>query len=75
MVPAHTIALVIDLMCFLVQHHLIRIKFFTLRNSLVLTVMTVLRRPERWLACAAVRFLRTCIASKVCSAVVCIYSR
>jgi hypothetical protein len=64
-VPAHTVALVIDLLCFLVQHHLVRIKYFALRNTLVQSVVAVLRRPERWLACAAVRFLRTCISAKV----------
>jgi hypothetical protein len=35
-----------------------------------LQVLCVIRRPERWLSCAAVRFVRVCInvglASKVC---------
>ncbi|KAL6746889.1 component of IIS longevity pathway SMK-1-domain-containing protein [Haematococcus lacustris] len=63
-VPAHTLGLIVELMCFCVQHHAMRVKYFTLRNHMLKRVISVIHRNERWLACAAVRFLRTCITIK-----------
>ncbi|KAF5826151.1 hypothetical protein DUNSADRAFT_4544, partial [Dunaliella salina] len=63
-VPAATIGLVVDLMCFLVLQHSFRCKYWALRNQLVPKVMSVLRRKERWLVCAAVRFFRTMLSIK-----------
>lgn len=63
-VTARTLGLVVELLCFCVQHHGYRIKYYTLRNNVVEKVLKLLRRRERWLVVAAVRFLRTCIGLK-----------
>ena len=63
-VAATILGLVVDLFCFFVQHHSYRIKYYVLRSHMVEKVLKVLRRRERWLACAGVRFLRTCISVK-----------
>ncbi|KAK9804713.1 hypothetical protein WJX72_001481 [[Myrmecia] bisecta] len=60
----HTLGLIVELLCFCVQHHAYRIKYFVLRNNLVEKVLKLLRCRERWLVVAAVRFLRTCIGLK-----------
>ncbi|KAG1672117.1 hypothetical protein FOA52_001704 [Chlamydomonas sp. UWO 241] len=62
--PASILGLVVDLFCFFVQHHSYRVKYYVLRSHMIEKVLRVVRRRERWLACAAVRFLRTCIAIK-----------
>lgn len=63
-VSARTLGLVVELLCFCVQHHGYRIKYYTLRNNVVEKVLKLLKRRERWLVVAAVRFLRTCIGLK-----------
>ncbi len=39
-------------------------RYYVLRNNVVEKVLKLLGRRERWLALAAVRFLRTCIGLK-----------
>jgi hypothetical protein len=63
-VPASTIGLIVDLLCYCVQHHQFRAKYHVLRKNVVEKVLKLLRRRERWLIVAGVRFLRTCIGTK-----------
>ncbi|CAL8462717.1 g2250 [Coccomyxa elongata] len=58
------LALIVDLLCFCVQQHSYRIKYYVLRNNVVEKVLKLLNRREKWLVVAAVRFLRTCIGLK-----------
>nr|XP_024382924.1 serine/threonine-protein phosphatase 4 regulatory subunit 3-like isoform X3 [Physcomitrium patens] len=53
-----------ELMCFCVQHHRFRIKYYVMRNHVVEKVLRLIRRKEKYLVVAAVRFLRTCISLK-----------
>ncbi|KAG6544232.1 hypothetical protein Mapa_014335 [Marchantia paleacea] len=53
-----------ELMCFCVQHHRFRIKYYVMRNNVVEKILRLTRRKEKYLVVAAVRFLRTCIALK-----------
>ncbi|KAG0581095.1 hypothetical protein KC19_4G224600 [Ceratodon purpureus] len=53
-----------ELMCFCVQHHRFRIKYYVMRNHVVEKVLKLIRRKEKYLVVAAVRFLRTCVALK-----------
>lgn len=62
--PASILGLIVDLFCFFVQHHSYRVKYYVLRSHMIERVLRVVRRRERWLACAGVRFLRTCITIK-----------
>lgn len=41
-----------------------RAKYHVLRKNVVEKVLKLLRRRERWLVVAGVRFLRTCIGTK-----------
>mmetsp|Transcript_36846 Transcript_36846/g.103965 ORF Transcript_36846/g.103965 Transcript_36846/m.103965 type:complete len:862 (+) Transcript_36846:313-2898(+) len=59
-----TMGTIVELLCFCVQHHSFRIKYYILRNHVVEKVLRLLRCPQRWLMVAAVRFLRTCIGLK-----------
>ncbi|PSC74221.1 Serine threonine-phosphatase 4 regulatory subunit 3 isoform B [Micractinium conductrix] len=61
---ANTVGLVVDLLCFCVVSHSYRIKYYILKNNVVEKVLKLLRRKERWLAVAAVRFLRTALSMK-----------
>eukprot|EP00879_Flechtneria_rotunda_P032547 GHRR01035771.1.p1 GENE.GHRR01035771.1~~GHRR01035771.1.p1 ORF type:complete len:480 (+),score=165.60 GHRR01035771.1:3227-4666(+) len=63
-VPASTIGLIVDLLCFCVQHHSYWAKYHMLRKNVIEKVLRLLRRKERWLVVAAVRFVRTCIGTK-----------
>jgi protein phosphatase-4 regulatory subunit 3 len=63
-VAPSTIGLIVDLLCFCVQHHAYRAKYHILRKAVVEKVLGLLRRRERWLVVAAVRFMRTCIGTK-----------
>lgn len=63
-VPASTIGLIVDLLCFCVQHHAFWAKYHVLRKHVVEKVLKLLQRKERWLVVAGVRFLRTCIGTK-----------
>ncbi|CAK0784720.1 hypothetical protein CVIRNUC_007924 [Coccomyxa viridis] len=58
------LAIIADLLCFCVQHHSYRIKYYVLRNNVVEKVLRLLYRREKWLVVAAVRFLRTCLGLK-----------
>ncbi|XP_024373629.1 uncharacterized protein [Physcomitrium patens] len=53
-----------ELMCFCVQHHRFRIKYYVMRNHVVEKILKLTRRKEKYLVVAAVRFLRTCVALK-----------
>jgi protein phosphatase-4 regulatory subunit 3 len=64
-VAAGTLGLLVDLLCFCVQHHQYRVKYYILRSDTVGKVLRLLRRREKWLVVAALRFLRTCIGLKV----------
>lgn len=63
--PAVSLAVIVDLLCFCVQHHTYRIKYYILRNNVACRLLGLLRRRERWLAVAAVRFFRTLVGLKV----------
>ncbi|MEW5311181.1 MAG: hypothetical protein WDW38_002917 [Sanguina aurantia] len=63
-VAATTLSLVVELMCFCVQSHTYRIKYLALRANAMQKVLSVARRRERWLVCAAVRFLRVVIGMR-----------
>ena len=63
-VPASTIGLIVDLLCFCVQHHGYRAKYHVLRKNVVEKVLRLLGRREKWLVVAGVRFMRTCIGTK-----------
>ena len=65
MIAASTLGLLVDLLCFCVQHHQYRVKYYILRSDTVGKVLRLLRRREKWLVVAALRFLRTCIGLKV----------
>lgn len=59
-----TLILVMDLLCYCVTQHSYRIKYYILRNNVVEKVLRLLRRRERAVAAAALRFLRTCLAMR-----------
>jgi hypothetical protein len=59
------VGLVVDLLCFCIVSHSYRIKYYILRNNVVEKVLKLLRRRERWLVVAAIRFLRTALGMKV----------
>lgn len=40
-------------------------RYYVMRNHVVEKVLKLIRRKEKYLVVAAVRFLRTCVASKV----------
>lgn len=48
-VPADTLGLIVELLCFCVQHHSYRIKYYILRNNVVDKVLKLLQRRERHL--------------------------
>ncbi|CAM6010193.1 unnamed protein product [Sphagnum balticum] len=62
--PPEILGNICELMCFCVQHHRFRIKYYVMRNNVVQTILRLTRRREKYLVVAAVRFLRTCIALK-----------
>ncbi|GJP54336.1 hypothetical protein CLOM_g13437 [Closterium sp. NIES-68] len=53
-----------DLLCFCVQHHSFRMKYYVLRNNVVEKVLRLTHRHEKYLSVAAIRFLRTCVGLK-----------
>lgn len=59
-----TLMLVLDLLCYCVTQHSYRIKYYILRNNVVEKVIRLLKRRERAVATAALRFLRTCLAMR-----------
>ncbi|KAL6784382.1 hypothetical protein ACKKBF_B01565 [Auxenochlorella protothecoides x Auxenochlorella symbiontica] len=61
---AHTLGLIVELLCYCVTQHSYRIKYYILRNNVVEKVLRLLHRKERWLVVAAIRFLRTCLGMK-----------
>ncbi|CAI5463518.1 unnamed protein product [Closterium sp. Yama58-4] len=58
------LASICDLLCFCVLHHSFRMKYYVLRNNVVEKVLRLVKRKERYLVVAAVRFLRSCISLK-----------
>eukprot|EP00897_Mesotaenium_endlicherianum_P000812 jgi/Mesen1/10731/ME000090S10192 len=63
-ITAETLGNICELLCFCVQHHSFRIKYYVLRNNVVEKVLRLTRRREKHLVVAAVRFLRTCVGLK-----------
>uniref|UniRef100_A0A061R721 Protein phosphatase 4 regulatory subunit 3 n=1 Tax=Tetraselmis sp. GSL018 TaxID=582737 RepID=A0A061R721_9CHLO len=59
-----TLGTIVELLCFCVQNHSYRIKYYILRNNVVEKVLRLLKCSQKWLVVAAVRFLRTCIGVK-----------
>ncbi len=59
-----TLVLLLDLLCYCVQHHSYRIKYYILRSNVVEKVLKLMKRRERAVAAAALRFLRTCLNMK-----------
>lgn len=62
--PPATLVLLIELLCYCVTQHSYRIKYYILRNNVVEKVLRLLRRRERAVAAASLRFLRTCLAMR-----------
>ena len=56
--------LIIELLCFCVQHHSYNMKYYTLKNNVVEKILKVVKCRERYLVLGAVRFVRTCIGLK-----------
>lgn len=67
MVPAATVGLVVDLMCFLVLHHSFRCKYWALRNQLVPKVRAAARlsKEQAEHGCVSVA-AHVCIRELVC---------
>ena len=63
-VPAWNLVKTIELLCFCVQHHSFRIKYYVLRNNVVEKVLNLTKRREKYLVVAAIRFLRSCVGLK-----------
>ncbi len=59
-----SLLLIIELLSYCISQHSYRIKYFILRNNVVEKILKLLERPEKSLACAALRFLKTCILMK-----------
>lgn len=59
-----SLLLIIELLSYCISQHSYRIKYFILRNNVVEKILKLLERPEKSLACAALRFLKTCIMMK-----------
>ena len=59
-----SLLLIIELLSYCISQHSYRIKYFILRNNVVDKILKLLERPEKSLACAALRFLKTCILMK-----------
>jgi hypothetical protein len=52
---------VLDLLCFAVEHHTYRIKYYVLRQNVVGVAFSLLKCPQRYVQLAAIRFAATCI--------------
>ncbi|KAL3162589.1 hypothetical protein ABBQ38_008638 [Trebouxia sp. C0009 RCD-2024] len=63
-IGSNTMGMVLDLLCFCVQHHGYRIKSYILKRRLMPKLMKPIHCREKWLVIAAIRFLRTCISMK-----------
>jgi len=55
---------VCELLCFCVNNHSYRIKYFILRNNILFKVLKLASSREKCLVLAALRFFRTCIGLK-----------
>ena len=60
----NTAVLIVDLLIFCMHNHGFLIKYYILRTNALQKILGLLRRRERWAACAAVRFLRQCMGTK-----------
>lgn len=60
--PASTIIIILELLCYCVTQHSYRIKYYILRNNIVEKVLRLLKRRETALTTAALRVLRTCVS-------------
>eukprot|EP00268_Persea_americana_P059086 TRINITY_DN7216_c0_g2_i3.p1 TRINITY_DN7216_c0_g2~~TRINITY_DN7216_c0_g2_i3.p1 ORF type:complete len:586 (-),score=80.88 TRINITY_DN7216_c0_g2_i3:2569-4326(-) len=54
-----------ELLCFCVVHHPTRIRYYFLRSNVIEKVLFLIRRNEKYLVVAAVRFLRNIISRNV----------
>lgn len=63
-VTPEILAILCELLCFCVQHHSYRIKYYVLRNKVMEKVLRLTMRREKYIVVAAVRFFRTCIGRK-----------
>jgi len=59
--PPTALAAAAELLCFCAAAHSYRMKYYSLRHGVVAKVLTLLKRREAWLRCAAVRFARACV--------------
>eukprot|EP00884_Botryococcus_braunii_P016420 jgi/Botrbrau1/3461/Bobra.139_1s0036.2 len=55
---------IVELLIYCVGNHAFRIKYYVLKVNMVEKVLHLLRRREKWLVVAAVRFLRACVTPK-----------
>lgn len=59
-----SLLLIIELLSYCISQHSYRIKYFILRHNVVAAILNLMDRPEKSLACAALRFLKTCVLMK-----------
>ena len=59
---AHALVLVLELLQHCIAHHAHQIKYAVLKHNLMHKVFKLLRAPKKWLAVAALRFFRACVA-------------
>lgn len=60
-----TINLLLELLCTCVVMHTFRIKYYILRTNALQKLLKLLKRKEKWIQAAAVRFLRICLGMRV----------
>lgn len=58
------LGLIVEILCFCVQNHGYRIKYYVLQHGAMEKTLRLLQRREKWLKIAAVRFVRSCLAIK-----------
>lgn len=55
---------IVDLLVFMAQHHGYRIKYYILRNNVLVKVVALTRRKEKFVVLAALKLLRACVGLK-----------
>ena len=55
---------IVDLLVFMAQHHGYRIKYYILRNNVMVKVLALTKRKEKFVVLAALKLLRACVGLK-----------
>ena len=55
---------IVDLLVFMAQHHGYRIKYYILRNNVLVKVLALTKRKEKFVVLAALKLLRACVGLK-----------